>query len=293
MSAAVVRAADNDHLPSHWTQQVGRENGHLQWTGLRVGMVGNDSSLHLPADGLERLVVPLSGSFTIDIDSDTRVSLAGRRRCMSESTDTAYLPIETAATIRGVGRVAVAEAPSSTRHPLQIMTAADALVEVRGAGHCTRLVRNFGVPGTLVAERLIVCEVVTPAGNWSSYPPHKHDTAREGIESELEEIYYFELDAEEGPGASSDSFGLFTTRRDRLSSDDITVRLSSHDIVVVPAGFHGPAAAPPGYDMYYLNVMAGPKPHREWLITDDPAHAWVRATWIDHDVDPRVLSYQR
>jgi 5-deoxy-glucuronate isomerase len=137
-------------------------------------------------------------------------------------------------------------------------------------------VNNFATPGVLDADRLIACEVLTPSGNWSSYPPHKHDEDRPGVETPLEEIYYFEV---AGDGMAYQ----------RVYGPDIDVlaEVRSGDAVLIPHGWHGPSMATPGYDLYYLNVMAGPA-ERSWLICDDPAHAWIRDTWPDQAVDPRL-----
>ncbi|MEO7235010.1 MAG: 5-deoxy-glucuronate isomerase, partial [Lapillicoccus sp.] len=153
--------------------------------------------------------------------------------------------------------------------------------------------RNFGTPGVLDAERLIACEVVTPAGNWSSYPPHKHDEHRAGVESELEEIYYVEVQPETGAPATpgADPIGYLRVYGTGDRQIDVLAEVRSGDVVLVPFGWHGPAMAVPGYDLYYLNVMAGPVhdgAERAWLICDDPAHGWVRETWATQDVDPRL-----
>ncbi len=108
---------------------------------------------------------------------------------------------------------------------------------------------NFGVPDVLDADRIIACEVLTPGGNWSSYPPHKHDEDRDG-ESVLEEIYYFEV-ANGGPGYQR----VYGTPERPI---DVTTEVRTGEIVLVPHGWHGPSMAAPGYDLYYLNVMAGP-----------------------------------
>jgi 5-deoxy-glucuronate isomerase len=166
----------------------------------------------------------------------------------------------------------------------------DVPVELRGAGTASREVRNFGIPGVLDADSIIACEVITPAGNWSSYPPHKHDEERDGVETELEEIYYFEVQTEAGAPAPEGADPLAYQRvygtKDRPI--DVLAEVRSGDVVLVPHGWHGPAMAPPGYDLYYLNVMAGPGQERAWLICDDPAHGWVRETWASQDVDPRL-----
>ena len=221
----------------------------LEYAGLRIAELAPGDALALDA-GFERLVVPLSGSFTV-IHGDETV-LAGRASVFDGPTDVLYLPCDTPVTISGAGRVAIAEAATDAVHPTRLIRAAEIPVEVRGAGAATRRVYNFGTPDHLDAERLIVCEVLTPAGNWSSYPPHKHDERVPGRESQLEEIYYFE----------SQGFGTFF-------SDDIATRVRTGDIALVPSGYHGPAGAPPGYELYYLNVMAGPGPEREWLITPE------------------------
>jgi 5-deoxy-glucuronate isomerase len=148
----------------------------------------------------------------------------------------------------------------------------------------SRQVRNFGTPGVLDADSIIACEVLTPAGNWSSYPPHKHDEHRPGKESVLEEIYYFEV--AEGPGGPGIGYQRVYGHDDR--EIEVLAEVRSGDVVLIPYGWHGPSMAVPGYDLYYLNVMAGPGEERAWRICDDPAHAWVRDTWADQDVDPRL-----
>ena len=131
---------------------------------------------------------------------------------------------------------------------------------------------------------------MTPSGNWSSYPPHKHDEHREGTESELEEIYYFQVRPEAGHPAleTADPIGYQRVYASGGREIDVLAEVRSGDVVLVPHGWHGPSMAAPGYDLYYLNVMAGPGPERAWLICDDPAHGWVRETWATQTVDPRL-----
>ncbi|WP_404772375.1 5-deoxy-glucuronate isomerase [Agromyces mediolanus] len=264
------------------------------WTGLRVAELAPGESAELPAGRLERLVVPLSGSFAVDLRHDDgrteRIELAGRASVFDGPSDVAYLAVGTAATLCGSGRVAVAEAPSDERHPSRRIAAEDVPVELRGAGRSSRQVHNFGTPETLAAGRFIVCEVITPAENWSSYPPHKHDQQLPGVESQLEEIYYFEADVARGTEAPAGAapFGLFSTASSPAGDIEIDGRVGTGDIALVPFGYHGPAVAAPGYDLYYLNVMAGPGPERAWRISDDPAHAWVRRSWEGQEFDPRL-----
>jgi 5-deoxy-glucuronate isomerase len=126
--------------------------------------------------------------------------------------------------------------------------------------------------------------VITPGGNWSSYPAHKHDEASEH-ESELEEIYYFEI--ADGPGGEP-GLGFFRTSSSPGKPIDILEEVRDRDTVLVPHGWHGPAAAAPGHDMYYLNVMAGPGRERAWKISDHPEQSWIRTTWADQPIDPRL-----
>jgi 5-deoxy-glucuronate isomerase len=124
-------------------------------------------------------------------------------------------------------------------------------------------VRNI-LPETEATESLLIAEVITPGGNWSSYPPHKHDRLAEPEESALEEIYYHRLNPTQG-------FAFQRVYTDDRSLDE-TVCVEDGDVVLVPRGYH-PVGAPHGYDLYYLNVMAGPK--RTWIFNNDPAHAWI------------------
>ncbi|MBT2496459.1 5-deoxy-glucuronate isomerase [Microbacterium sp. ISL-59] len=263
-------------------------------TGIRIGELGAGESLALADTGVERIIVPLSGSFSVahtEEGSTTETALAGRRSVFDGPSDVLYLSAAATAVITGSGRVAVASSPTSVVHPTRHILAAETPVELRGAGASSRQVHNFGTPEALDAERLIVCEVITPAENWSSYPPHKHDEHVAGRESRLEEIYYFEAAPTRASGdaaAADAAFGMFATYSSGAGEIDIAERVRTGDIALVPFGFHGPAVAAPGYDLYYLNVMAGPDRERSWLITDDPAHAWVRDSWSGQDIDPRL-----
>ena len=271
-------------------------------TALYAGRLADGENRTFDATQREAIVVPLSGSVAVAcVDSDGvkhEIELDGRASVFAGPTDVAYLPTgsESTITARGEARVALAIAVASRQHPaapFRHVAAEEVPVELRGAGQCSREVRNFGVPDVLQAHSIIACEVVTPSGNWSSYPPHKHDEERKGVETELEEIYYFEIqpDGSRHAAASAgpaDPIGYQRVYGDDERPIDVLAEVRSGDVVLVPHGWHGPAMAAPGYDLYYLNVMAGPGPERAWLICDDPAHAWVRTTWQDQVVDPRL-----
>ncbi|MFE6964831.1 5-deoxy-glucuronate isomerase [Agromyces sp. NPDC057679] len=269
-------------------------------TGLRVAELGerDAAGLELAAGSVERQLVPLSGGGVhvevVDADGSAHAfDLGGRDSVFDGPTDTLYLPVGASALVTGSGRIAVAEAAATARHPLRLIGRDEAPVELRGRGQASRQVHDLGTPAVMAAQRLIVCEVITPAGNWSSYPPHKHDEEVPGVESQLEEIYYFEAvptrtdSSAPTPSDGAAPFALFSASSSSVTEIAIDERVTTGDVALLPGGYHGPAAAAPGYDLYYLNVMAGPG-ERAWRITDEPAHAWVRGTWDDEAVDPRL-----
>jgi 5-deoxy-glucuronate isomerase len=275
-----------------WESVVDETTPGWAHTGLRVAELAETAELDLGGPGVERMVVPLSGAFTVSHTEDGQTAvtrLHGRSSVFGGPTDVLYLSAAATGSITGYGRVAVAASPTEEVFPTRYIAAEDTPVELRGAGASSRQVHNFGTPQALEAARLIVCEVITPADNWSSYPPHKHDEHVPGHESRLEEIYYFEAAPISGSTAApSQAFGMFSTYSSPAGEIDINAMVRTGDIALVPFGYHGPAVAAPGYDLYYLNVMAGPDPQRAWLISDDPAHAWVRQTWPGQPVDPRL-----
>lgn len=265
-----------------WDVVVDGEIDGWNHSGLRVGGPGEHD---LPPGDLERIVIPLDGDVVVTVlDGEDRVLvLAGRNSVFAGPADSCYLGVGVAAHLRVAGRVAVAEAPATRSMPIQVLRAADTPVEERGGDAAGRTVRNFGLPGGLDASKLLVCEVVTPAGNWSGVPPHKHDETVEHEETRLEEIYFFDLAVAAGrealAGTAARPMGVFAAYNSPAGAIDLVELVHPGDVALIPHGYHGPAGAMPGYDMYYLNVMAGPAADRTWRITDDPAHAWIRNTW--------------
>jgi 5-deoxy-glucuronate isomerase len=265
------------HLPARSTADgrydtvVTPQSAGWAHSGLKVLALEPGGSHTFGTGTAEHLVLPLSGSCDVDCDGE-RFHLEGRAGVFDGAADFAYAPREAQVTVSSAagGRFALASAECDRRLPARRGRADRVPVEDRGAGTCARQVRGYCMPGTFDADKLLVCEVVTPGGNWSSYPPHKHDEERDG-ESVLEEIYYFETDRPEG-------FAFHRVYGTPGRPIDVTAEVRTGDVVLVPHGWHGPSAAAPGYDLFYLNVMAGPG-RRDWLITDDPAHAWIRSTW--------------
>jgi 5-deoxy-glucuronate isomerase len=227
----------------------------------------------------EVIVLPLSGSCSVSIDGEP-FALAGREDVFAGVSDFVYAPRDAHVSIEGEGRYALPSARADRRFEPRYVAAQDVPVELRGAGQASRQVNNFCSPEAFEADRLIAVEVLTPGGNWSSYPPHKHDENIPGVETVLEEIYYFEV-----------ARGGFAYQRVYTSGPgreiDITQEVRTGDTILMPYGYHGPSMAAPGYDLYYLNVMAGPG-ERAWRFTDDPEHAWIRASWAEQELDPRL-----
>jgi 5-deoxy-glucuronate isomerase len=257
------------------------------YVGLRVAALTAGASLSFRTDKIEAAVVPLAGSASVTIDGDT-FQLAGRDHVFHRVTDWAYVPVgcEVTVTSEHGAELAVASARAEERFDAAHVAARDVPIEIRGSGSATRQVVNFMSPECFAnAHRLICVEVLTPDGNWSSYPPHKHDDSP-GSLVENEEIYYFRIGRTTSPGTSREGFALHRT----YTADgtiDATTPVRDGDIFLVPRGYHGPTVAAPGYPLYYLNVMAGPGAARSMAITDDPQHAWIRDAWNDAPADPR------
>jgi len=271
-----------------WESVVDATIPGWQHTGIRVAALGG-GTLELPAGDVERIVIPLAGSFRVDHEGAT-TKLDGRSSVFDGPADVVYVGSGQGLAISGAGRVAVAEAVCSVRKPSRYLAKSEVPVEIRGAGRDTRQVHNFGTPDALDAAAFIVCEVITPGGNWSSHPAHKHDELVPGHESRLEEIYYFEAAPARGSHApeGADPFGTFATYSSCAGGIDTNALVRTGDIALVPFGYHGPAAAAPEYDLYYLNVMAGPDPERVWLVSDDPKQAWIRSQWVHQSPDARL-----
>ncbi|MER8067083.1 5-deoxy-glucuronate isomerase [Streptomyces sp. NPDC094034] len=254
-------------------------------SSLRVLELPPGGTHTLAAGDSEWIVLPLTGGCTVGTQGKL-FELRGRESVFSGVTDFAYVPRDAHAQIASGagGRFALAGAKCERRLPARYGPAPEVPVELRGAGGCSRQVNNFGAAGVFACDRLIAVEVLTPGGNWSSYPPHKHDEYRPGVESELEEIYYFEIDG--------DGLGYHRVSPSRPGGTDVLAEVRTGDTVLIPDGWHGPSIASPGRDMYYLNVMAGPGESREWLISDHPDHGWIRDTWPGLAVDPRLPLYE-
>ncbi len=256
-----------------WPEEAG-------WTyaALHVLTLAPGEARTVRTEGFEAAVLPLSGACEVRVEGST-FTLQGRADVFSRVTDVAYLPVGVEAVLASAGGVEVAlpMARAERRFEPRYVPAEEVRVEVRGAGIATRQVTNFLSADAFEADRLIAVEVLSPAGNWSSWPPHKHDERSE-CEVPLEEVYYYRV-------AGPNGFGIHRTYT--LDGEiDATVTVRDGDVFLVPRGFHGPCIAAPGHDLYYLNVMAGPG-ERAWKVCYDPAHEGVMEAWEGLELDPR------
>jgi 5-deoxy-glucuronate isomerase len=254
------------------------ESAGWTYSGLKVLTLPPGGTHTWPTETDELLVLPLTGSATVTVEGQA-FDLHGRPSVFSRVSDFCYAPRDAAITVASAdgGTFALPSARCTRRLKPRYGPAEAVPVELRGAGQASRQVNNFCSPEAFDCDKLIAVEVLTPAGNWSSYPPHKHDETRDD-EAELEEIYYFET-----PGLGYQR--VYGTPGRPI---DVLAEVRAGDVVLVPHGWHGPSMAPPGYDLYYLNVMAGPQAERAWRFCDDPAHAWIRGTWAGQPIDPRL-----
>jgi 5-deoxy-glucuronate isomerase len=266
---------------------ITRESAGWTFCGLQVVELAPGDGRALTTGATEVAVLPLAGSATVEVEGH-RFELAGRDSVFARVSDWVYLPVGVEARLssRAGAEVALASARADRRFEPAYVPAEEVPVEIRGAGQATRQVTNFLAPGAYdAADRLICCEVLTPEGNWSSYPPHKHDDTP-GSLANNEEIYYFRIGRSGSTDTSDEGFAIHRTYTADGSIDE-TVIVRDGDAFLVPRGYHGPSVAAPGYPLYYLNVMAGPNPERTMAIVDDPAFGWIRATWNDQPTDPR------
>ncbi|HEC09550.1 MAG TPA: 5-deoxy-glucuronate isomerase [Acidimicrobiales bacterium] len=256
------------------------EDAGWSFVGLRVIDLEPGVPRILATGGDEMAVLPLSArDLTVECENRS-FAVEGRTSVFDRVTDFAYVPIDSEVRITSAsgGEVALPTARATHRLDPAYGPAEDIPVEVRGAGPATRQVTNYFTPDSFEADKLVSVELITPDGNWSSYPPHKHDTETE-CEVINEEVYYFRIEGEQG-------FGMHRTYTlDGEIDENVCIR--DGDVFLIPRGYHGPCIAAPGYAMYYLNVMAGPADDRSMAFCDDPAHHWIRDAWAHMEPDPR------
>jgi 5-deoxy-glucuronate isomerase len=228
--------------------------------------------------GDEELVLVALGGRCRVVAEGAAWELGGRRTVFDGMPWALYLPRDTEYGVEAKGscELAICGAQCDNKREPVLVEPGDVEIEVRGAGNATRQINHIVKP-EFPAERLLVVEVFTPAGNWSSYPPHKHDEDRPPEEVVLEETYYYRTARHEAFAVQR----LYSPRE----GVDVTVTVRDGDLMLVPFGYHTTCAAH-GYDLYYLNALAGDR--RSMAAADDPELAWVRSAWDGMEKDPRV-----
>jgi 5-deoxy-glucuronate isomerase len=238
--------------------------GHV---GFEALLLGDGARAVRETGDREVCVVVVGGRADVRSRHGEWAGLGGRPDPWSGRPDAAYLPPSTRFELQAAGgeaEIGVCSAPAPNGGAAaRVLPGDEVEVEVRGHGNQERYVHPI-LMGDREAESLLVVEVLTPAGHWSSYPPHKHDRDDPPRETLLEETYYHRVSPAQG-------FGLQRVYTDDRTIDE-SVAFGDRDCVLVPRGYHT-VSAPPGYDVYYLNVMAGPT--RNWIFANDPAHEWT------------------
>jgi 5-deoxy-glucuronate isomerase len=246
--------------------RVTPESAGWSHVGFEVLALGDGATAERDTGERELCVVVVSGTVNVRSAHGEWRALGGRPDPWSGRPDAAYLPPGTRVVAEAAGggaEVALCWAPARGGAPARPLPGAEIEAETRGHGAQERTIHPI-LMADREAESLLVCEVLTPAGHWSSYPPHKHDREDPPRETFLEETYYHRIAPERG-------FGLQRVYTGDRSLDE-TLAFGDRDCVLVPRGYHT-VSAPPGYELYYLNVMAGPT--RQWAVANDPDHEWT------------------
>lgn len=250
------------------------------WTTVSLRLVrlleGQTHTYSQP--GEEIVLVMLGGRATVTAGRHRWESVGVRADVFSGMPHSVYLPVGIAEVkieaVAGGCEVAICGARAERPFPAAMIEPAAVEIEIRGGENATRQINHIVKP-EFPADRIMIVEVYTPGGNWSSYPPHKHDVHRPPQEADLDEIYFYKISRPEGYAIQR----VYT--RDGALDETITVR--NNEAILVPEGYH-PVVAAHGYHCYYLNVLAGSA--RSMAATDDPDYAWVRDAW--RTKDPRL-----
>jgi 5-deoxy-glucuronate isomerase len=247
-------------------QRITPQTANWDYVSFEVHQLSANQSKSFNTADQETCMVIVSGLLDVATNTDSWASLGERMSVFEKKAPySLYTPPGTPVKVKALTDVEIAlcRAPASGRFPTRLIRPEDCSYEQRGSGSNLRHVCNI-LFANLEAEKLLVVEVITPDGNWSSYPPHKHDSDNLPSESSLEETYFHKLNPPQG-------FAFQRVYTDDRSIDEV-IAVEHNSVVEVPEGYH-PVGVPHGYDLYYLNVMAGPT--REWVFKNDPAHEWI------------------
>jgi 5-deoxy-glucuronate isomerase len=252
------------------------DNFGFEYLSFAVRKLAKGQQFSAETSNRELGIVVLGGFCSVSSSRGSWERIGGRNSVFDGLPWTLYLPIRTSFTVTADTDcdLAFCYARAEEEHPARLVKPEEVTIEIRGGGNATRQINGMLTPD-FPSHRLIIVEVFTPAGNWSSFPPHKHDVHNPPGEVDLEEIYYYRIERPEGFAVQR----VYTA--DRRIDETITVR--DGELVLVPEGYH-PVAAAHGYNVYYLNALAGSA--HSLAASDDPDYAWVRNTWSEKD--PRV-----
>jgi 5-deoxy-glucuronate isomerase len=252
-----------------YTRLVGPGEGGLQHLEVGVLKLPAGGSYSSTAEGSEVALVILSGRATVEAAGRRWDGLGGRSDVFEGPGDSVYVPLAAPYTVIAETdlEVGVCKATTGFEGEAQIVRAAEVETGWRGRRNFERHIRNIMLDN-VEAGRLLLGETINPSGNWSSFPPHKHDQAVPGVETKLEEVYLYKITPESG-------FGLQRVYTAEADVDQVFV-LHSNDVVAFPRGYH-PVVAAPGYKLYYLWALAGEE--RVMQPNDDPEHHWVSEAW--------------
>jgi 5-deoxy-glucuronate isomerase len=267
------------HPPEAFKNKI--EDFGFEYLSFETRKLEKGQSYHGETAARELAIVVLGGTCSVVSSRGEWLNFGKRANVFEGMPYTLYLPIRTtfAVTTEEGCDLAFCYSKAEEEYPPRLVTPDKVDIEIRGGGNATRQINSM-LPPTFLAHRLIVVEVFTPAGNWSSFPPHKHDVHNPPGEVDLEEIYYYRIDRPEGFAVQK----VYTN--DKCIDETLTVR--NGDLVLIPEGYH-PVVAAHGYNVYYLNALAGSA--RSLAASDDPNYAWVRGGW--RDKDPRVPMVKR
>ena len=249
-----------------------RETVGWEWMSLTVKRLAPGEVWEIRFPGEESAQVLLSGKCKLEFESETH-SIGARKNVFDGLPYALYLAPGAMAkyTAITICEIAHCRVPAEGRFPSRLVTPTDVITSLRGGGNASRQIVDV-MPPNFPAERLIAVEVYTPGGNWSSYPPHKHDVSNPPQEEDLDEIYYYRMNH---PTAFAHQ-RLYKADGSR----DMVVTAKDGDAVLIRDGYH-PVVAGPGYDVYYLNFISGKV--RSLANTEDPQHRWIRDHWKEID----------